>query len=80
MQTSMECIAQELNRISIDIAELHQSRKVTEEAKAFGLQTGEALDVSTGSDPHLPSLMVLLMPAVSQKYGGIAWHTIFQQR
>ena len=44
----MEGVERELNRVSLDIAELYSPHQVTEEAKAFGLQVGDSLDLSKG--------------------------------
>ena len=44
----MEGVVRELNRVSVEIAELHSLDQVRAEAKTFGLQVGEALDRMVG--------------------------------
>ena len=46
-------LTKQLNRISVDVAELYSPPRVTEEAKKFGLSAGAAFDLTTGWDFRL---------------------------
>lgn len=39
-----------LMKISVDVAEMYSPPRVTEEARKFGLNAGEAMDLVTGWD------------------------------
>ena len=43
-------LIQQLQRVSVDVAELCSPPRVTVEAQKFGLKTGEAMDILTGWD------------------------------
>ena len=43
-------LIQQLQRVSVDVAELYSPPRVTAEAQKFGLKTGEAMDILTGWD------------------------------
>ena len=40
-------LIQQLQRVSVDVAELYSPPRVTAEAQKFGLKTGEAMDILT---------------------------------
>ena len=43
-------LIQQLQRVSVDVAELYSPPRVTAEAQKFGVKTGEAMDILTGWD------------------------------
>ena len=50
-QEDMELgVVQEILKMSVDIAEMYSPPRVTEEARNFGLNAGEAMDLTTGWD------------------------------